>query len=87
LLECCVNNDVRYRLFPTEEVFLTTFSGVNSYYNGREIYIVSHMTEFRLRVFIDKKTYGIIHVEYENSLPEDLAGKWIDEKDEGLRGC
>ena len=71
-----LNNDVRYRLFPSEEIF---FSNLNreqdSYYNGHEIFVVSHTQDFYLKVFIDKKTFGIIHVEYENKIPEDLGRK------------
>ncbi len=69
-----LNNDVRYRLFPSEEVFFTNLTReADSHYNGREIFVVSHTQEFYLKVFIDKKTYGIIHVEYENNIPEDLG--------------
>ena len=71
-----LNNDVRYRLFPSEEIF---FSNLNreqdSYYNGHEIFVISHTQDFYLKVFIDKKTFGIIHVEYENKIPEDLGRK------------
>ena len=82
-----LNNDVRYRLFPTEEVFFDNLRREpDSYYNGREIYIVSHLKDFSLRVFIDKKTYGIIHVEYENNLPEDLGRQnGLMRRDEGIK--
>ncbi len=69
-----LNNDVRYRLFPTENVFFSNLRrDPDSYYNGHEVFVVSHDTDFNLKIFIDKKTYGIIHVEYENNLPEDLG--------------
>lgn len=71
-----LNNDVRYRLFPEEEMFFSNlFREPDSYYNEREIYIVSHTHDFNLKLFIDKKTYGIIRVEYENNIPEDLGKK------------
>jgi len=71
-----LNNDVRYRLLPEEEVFFSNLSREHdSYYNGREIYVVSHNKEFYLKLFIDKKTFGIIRVEYENNIPEDLGKK------------
>jgi len=71
-----LNNDVRYRLFPEEDAFFDNLTrGRDSYYNGREIYIVSHQKEFQLKLFIDKKTFGIIRVEYENTMPEDLGKK------------
>ncbi len=69
-----LNNDVRYRLFPNENIFFGNLHREpDSYYNGHDIFVVSHDTDFKLKVFIDKKTYGIIHVEYENNLPEDLG--------------
>lgn len=82
-----LNNDVKYRLFPTEAVFFDNLQRESdSYYNGREIYIVSHVKDFSLRIFIDKKTYGIIHVEYENNLPEDLGRQnGLMRRDEGMK--
>src|SRR5882757_5502030 len=42
-----LNNDVRYRLFPTENIFFSNLlREPDSYYNGREIYIVSHTQDF-----------------------------------------
>jgi hypothetical protein len=71
-----LNNDVRYRLFPEEDVFFDNLvRKPDSYYNGFEVFVVSHTKEFNLHVFIDKKTYAIIHVEYENKIPEDLGRK------------
>ncbi len=71
-----LNNDVRYRLFPEEDVFFDNLlRAADSYYNGHEIFVVTHVKDFSLKVFIDKKTYGIIHVEYENSQPEELGRK------------
>lgn len=82
-----LNNDVRYRLFPEEEVFFENLHREpDSYYNGHEIYVVSHQKEFLLKIFIDKKTYGIIHIEYENSTPEDLGKKsGFRRRDEGMK--
>jgi hypothetical protein len=71
-----LNNDVRYRLFPEEEFFFSNLvRDPDSYYNGHEVYVVSHVKDFRLKLFVDKKNFGIIRVEYENSIPEDLGKK------------
>jgi hypothetical protein len=71
-----LNNDVRYRLFPEEDLFFNNLvRKPDSYYNGFDVFVVSHTSEFDLQVFIDKKTYAIIHVEYENKIPEDLGRK------------
>jgi hypothetical protein len=82
-----LNNDVRYRLFPEEEVFFDNLErGPDSYYNGHEIYVVSHHKEFNLKIFIDKKTYGIIHIEYANSVPVDLGKRaGYRRRDEGIK--
>lgn len=83
-----LNNDVRYRLFPETEGFLTTLAREkDSYYNEHEIYVVSHRnSDFNLKIFIDKKSFGIIHVEYENNIPEDLGRKsGLTRKFESLR--
>ncbi len=82
-----LNNDVKYRLFPSEAAFFDNLQREqDSHYNGREIYIVSHLKDFRLRIFIDKKTYGIIHLEYENNLPEDLGRQnGLMRRDEGIK--
>jgi CarboxypepD_reg-like domain len=71
-----LNNDVRYHLFPREELFFTNMKrDKDSYYNGHDVFVVSHVQDFFLKVFIDKKTYGILHVEYQNDIPEDLGKK------------
>ncbi len=71
-----LNNDVRYRLFPEEEFFFGNLvRDQDSYYNGHEVYVVSHVKDFRLKLYVDKKNFGIIRVEYENSMPEDLGKK------------
>ena len=68
-----MHNNVRYRHFPEEELFAEKLKREkDSFYNGNEIYVVAYNGEFRSRLFIEKKTYGIIHLEYENNQVEDL---------------
>lgn len=73
LEDLLLNNNVRYRQFPEEDEF---FKGLkfedDTYYNGREVFVVSYAHDFLLRVLIDKETYGIIHLEYTNKHQEDL---------------
>ena len=48
--------------------------------------MVTSSKEFKLKVFIDKKTYAIIHLEYENTIPEDLGKKsGLERKFESLK--
>jgi len=82
-----LNNDVRYRLFPKQEIFFSNLRReADSHYNGREIFVVSHSSDFHLKAFIDKQNFGIIHVEYENNIPEDLGRvRGLNHKFESMR--
>ncbi len=76
LEDLLLHNNVRYRQFPEEDIF---FSSLNrekdSYYNGHDIFVVSHKRDYRLVIYIDKKTYSIIHLEYENDQQETINKK------------
>ncbi len=68
LEDLLLNNNVRYRQFPEEEVFYKSLQlEDDTYFNGREVFVVAHTQDYLLRVFIDKETYGIIHLEYVNN--------------------
>ena len=68
LEDLLLHNNVRYRQFPEEDIFFSSLKREkDSYYNGHEIYVVSHKEEYKLIIYIDKKTYGIVHLEYENN--------------------
>lgn len=68
LEDLLLHNNVRYRQFPEEELFFSSLRREkDSYYNGHEIYVVSHKEEYKLIIYIDKKNYGIVHLEYENN--------------------
>jgi len=76
LEDLLLHNSIRYRHFPAEQIF---FSGLNrekdSYYNGHEIFVVTHKQAYSLKVFVEKGTYAIIHTEYESNQEEDLTKK------------
>lgn len=75
LEDLLLHNNIRYRQFPEEDIF---FAGLkretDSYYNGHNIFVVSHSSEYNLKIYIDKETYGIVHLEYENN-KEDVIRK------------
>jgi len=76
LEDLLLNNNVRYRQFPEEEVFFKSLKFEDdTEYNGREVFVVAHTQDYLLRVFIDKETYGIIHLEYVNDHQADLEKK------------
>jgi len=76
LEDLLLNNNVRYRQFPEEETFFTSLAlEDDTQYNGREVFVVAHTQDYLLRVFIDKETYGIIHLEYVNDHQAELEKK------------
>jgi hypothetical protein len=68
LEDLLLHNSVRYGQFPEEEEFLVTLKrGKDSYYNGKPVYVITSKDNYLLTLFIDKKNYSIIHLEYENN--------------------
>jgi hypothetical protein len=71
LEDILLHNNIRYRQFPEEEIF---YKGMirekDSYYNGHQVYVISQKYDYDLTVFVDKETYGIIHLVYENDNQE-----------------
>lgn len=73
LEDLLLNNNVRYRQFPEDDTFFKDVKfDDDTYYNNREVFVVEYARDFLLRVFIDKETYGIIHLEYTNKHQEEL---------------
>ncbi len=68
LEDILLHNNIRYRQFPEEEIF---YKGMvrekDSYYNGHKVYVISQRYDYHLTIYVDKDTYGIIHLEYENN--------------------
>ena len=76
LEDLLLNNNIRYRQFPEEEIFFSSLKRENDTdYNGEEVFVVSHTQDYLLRIYIDKKTYGILHLDYENNNQEALERK------------
>jgi hypothetical protein len=76
LEDLLLNNNVRYRQFPEEEEFFKNLElEDNTLFNGREVFVVANTHDYQLRVFIDKETYGIVHLEYTNDHQEELEKK------------
>lgn len=76
LEELLLYNTIRYRLFPKEEIFFESLQRINdSYYNGHAIFVVSLTGSYSLKLYIDKDSYAIIHMEYENLNQQEIRGK------------
>jgi hypothetical protein len=73
LEDLLTNNNVRYRQFPEEDDFYNTleFEESTQYYD-REVFVITQKKDLLLRMYIDKETYGIIHLEYENNRQQQL---------------
>lgn len=76
LEEVLLHNNIRYRTFPEEEVFYNHLKrDPNTFYDGREVYVVIHNEDYKLKLFIDRKTFGILHMEYETSIVQPITKK------------
>lgn len=76
LEDLLLHNNVRYRQFPEEDIFFSSLvRESDSYYNGNEIFVVSQNRDYKLIVYIDKKSYSIIHLEYVNNQQETIGSK------------
>jgi hypothetical protein len=76
LEDLLLNNNVRYRQFPEEDIFFKSLElEDDTHFNGREVFVVAHKRDYLLRVYIDKETYGIIHLEYVNDHQAELEKK------------
>jgi hypothetical protein len=73
LEDLLTNNNIRYRQFPEDDEFYKTleFEESTNYYD-REVFVIKQKKGLSLRMFIDKETYGIIHLEYENDRQQQL---------------
>jgi CarboxypepD_reg-like domain len=76
LEDILLHNNIRYRNFPQEQLFYDHLNREpNTSYDGRDVYVVSHHSDYRLRLYIDKKTFGILRLEYENNGVQPITKK------------
>ena len=76
LEDLLLHNNIRYRQIELREEFYSSMNrDKDSYYNDHPIYVVSHNSAFRLKFYIDKLDYSIVHMEYETGVSNDEAGK------------
>jgi hypothetical protein len=76
LEDLLLHNTIRYHHDIAEEVFENMQREDDSHYNDREIFVVSYEKDFKLKVFIDKEDYAIIHIDFEI----DYAGDNLDSR-------
>ncbi|SKC72091.1 carboxypeptidase-like regulatory domain-containing protein [Ohtaekwangia koreensis] len=71
LEDLLLHNSIRYHHDIAEDVFENIQREDDSFYNDHEIFVLSYEKDFKLKVFIDKVDYSIIHVDFEISYTGD----------------
>ncbi len=83
LEDLLLHNNIRYRqIDDTEGFFASLKREPDSYYNGHEIFVISHTEDFYFKIYIDKENYAVNHLEFEISgdnheRKKDLISKYI----------
>jgi len=68
LEDLLLHNNIRYRQIDLQtELFNNTKREADSYYNGRETFVLSNNVGFNLKMYIDKGDYSISHLQFEIS--------------------
>lgn len=76
LEDLLLHNDVRYRKVDLEgDVVENAGREKNSFYDGHAIYVVTYNKEYKLKVYIDKEDFSIIHLELEDTTEHGYLGK------------
>jgi len=72
-----LHNSIRYRHFPDDLSFYNAISRKkDSYYDGQEIYMLTSRQEnYDLTIYVEKSTYAIIHIEYEETGEDKITKK------------
>lgn len=76
LEDLLLHNNIRYRQIEAREpLYSSMVREPDSYYNGHEVFVIAHTEHYLLRMFIDKKTYAIVHLAYETQSSSEVIGK------------
>ncbi|MBX2967856.1 MAG: carboxypeptidase-like regulatory domain-containing protein [Cyclobacteriaceae bacterium] len=76
LEDLLLHNNIRYRQIEArEEMYNAMLREPDSYYNGHEIYVISHTQDYLLKIFVNKQDYSIIHLEFEIGSSNELVGR------------
>jgi len=86
LEDLLLHNNIRYRQIDTQtDLFTNTKREEDSYYNGRETFVLSNTEGFNLKMYINKTDYSISHLEFEISgdnaeRKKNLVSKFVSYK-------
>jgi hypothetical protein len=74
LEELLLQNSIKYRQFPDEQGFFDSLRRAkDTYYNGHDVYVLTHNIDYNLKIFVDKTNFGIIHLEFESRATADVT--------------
>jgi hypothetical protein len=64
-----LQNHIKYRTFPDEDIFFDALHREqDTYYGEHETFVLSIKDEYTLKIFVDKETFAIIRLEYAGPL-------------------
>jgi len=76
LEDLLLHNNIRYRQIELQkDLFANTKREADSYYNGRETFVLSNKVGFNLKMYVDKDDYSISHLQFEISGDNDERKK------------
>ncbi len=76
LEDLLLHNNIRYRqIEATEAMYAAMNREPDSYYNGHEVYVISHTKQYLLRIYVEKKTFAVVHLTYETGSSNEMVGK------------
>jgi hypothetical protein len=79
LEDLLLHNSIRYRQIDAEEeLFESMIRQQDSYYDGREVYVVKRTNAYNLTFYIDKTDFSIMHMEYESGPSGEIISKKKD---------
>lgn len=66
LEDLLLHNNIRYRQIDDHEAFFESLRREpDSYYNGHQVYVISHVEDFNFRIYISKDDYAINHLQFQ----------------------
>ncbi len=76
LEDLLLHNNIRYRqIEEREEMYASMTREKDSYYNGSEVFVITHKHDYFLQIFVDKQDYSIIHLEWNTGSSNEELGR------------
>ena len=76
LEDLLLHNNIRYRqIEEREQMYASMTREKDSYYNGSEIFVITHTHDYFLKIFVDKQDYSIIHLEWNTGSSNEELGR------------